>query len=255
MDPRAPRRIVALGASNLTRGFHAVVATARDRWGHDIDVLAALGHGRSYGSDSRIIVRTLPGILQSGLWRQLEAMPSAPTRSLLTDVGNDILYGYSPVQILAWVEEAIERLARFSDDIVITGLPRIGAGDLSNAKFLLFRSVLFPGCRLTFSEVSEAARQVNEGLVSLAASRGARFVQLRPEWYGVDPIHIRPALWRSAWQEILCGDAARIARDRSWFEAWRLYAMRPEHQRLCGREFGRPQTGVRLKAGGRVWLY
>lgn len=255
MDPRAPRRIVALGASNLTRGFHTVVATARARWGRDIDVLAALGHGRSYGSDSRIIIRTLPGILQSGLWQQLNAMPPVSTRSLLTDVGNDILYGFTPPQILTWVEEAIDRLSRFSDDIVITGLPRIGAGDLSNARFLFFRSILFPRCRLTFGEVSEAARQINEGLTSLAASRGARFVELRPEWYGVDPIHIRPSLWRPAWQEILCGDATPPGFDASWLEAWRLYAMRPEHQRLCGVAWGRPQGGTRLKAGGRVWLY
>jgi hypothetical protein len=73
-------------------------------------VLAALGLGRSYGARSRVLLRGLPGILQSGLWRQLESLPPAPTRALVTDVGNDILYGSSPEQILEWVEESVARL-------------------------------------------------------------------------------------------------------------------------------------------------
>jgi hypothetical protein len=47
------RRVVALGASNLTRGFHAVVSVARAAWGPEVEIVAALGHGRSYGSARR----------------------------------------------------------------------------------------------------------------------------------------------------------------------------------------------------------
>jgi len=103
--PADVARVVALGASNLTRGFQTVIATARAAWGPDVEMLAALGHGRSYGAQSRLIVRTLPGILQSGLWRKLETLPVAPTRGLITDVGNDIVYGFSAQQTLEWVEE------------------------------------------------------------------------------------------------------------------------------------------------------
>jgi hypothetical protein len=250
-----PRRVVALGASNLTRGFQTVVSTSRAEWGRDIEILAALGHGRSYGSESRVLGRTLPGILQSGLWRQLAAMPAAPTRVLLTDVGNDILYGFSAPQILAWVEEALDRLAPVSSDIVMTGLPRVGVGDISPAKFMFFRSILFPRCRLTFPEVAESARTIGEGLHAIARARGARFVELKPDWYGVDPIHIRPAQWQSAWREILCGEAPAARERLPWREGWRLYVMRPERQRLFGMEVGRPQPGVRLIAGGRLWLF
>src|SRR5207245_935521 len=83
-------------------GFQTVIATARAAWGPDVEMLAALGHGRSYGAQSRLIVRTLPGILQSGLWRKLETLPVAPTRGLITDVGNDILYGFSAQQNPDW---------------------------------------------------------------------------------------------------------------------------------------------------------
>ena len=68
MNERGIGRVVAVGASNLTRGFHAVVATARGMWGPDIEVVAALGHGRIYGGPSVYFGRRIPGILESGLW-------------------------------------------------------------------------------------------------------------------------------------------------------------------------------------------
>src|SRR3974377_1647031 len=103
-------RLEALGAGNLTRGFWSVVSVSRAAWGPEIQVLAALGRGRSYGAPSRLVVRRLPGILDSGLWRTLETLPKLPTRAVVTDVGNDIVYGFSAEQTLAWVEEALDRL-------------------------------------------------------------------------------------------------------------------------------------------------
>ncbi len=250
-----PRRIVALGASNLTRGFYTLVRTSRERWGADVEILAALGHGRSYGAPSSFIGRTIPGVLESGLWRQLESMPPTPTRSLLTDVGNDILYGQSAAQIVAWVETAVQRLEPFSHEIVLTGLPSIGPDVISNAKFMFFRSAFFPRCRLTLRDVTETAARVNDGLFAIAAAHGARFVQLRRDWYGVDPIHIRPSLWHMAWQQILCGDAGTASGRGSFIEALQLYAMRPERVSFLGMELGQPQTGTRLRRGARVWLY
>ncbi len=144
-------------------------------------MVAALGHGRSYGAQSRVVIRTLPGILQSGLWRKLESLPAVPTRGLITDVGNDILFGFSAQQTLAWVEEALGRLQSFTQDIVLTDLPLASIRRLSRAKFLAFRSILAPSCRLSFDQVVERAERVNAGLAGLAAARGVRFFYLNPD--------------------------------------------------------------------------
>jgi hypothetical protein len=249
-------RIVAVGASNLTRGFHAVVAAARGAWGPDIEVVAALGNGRSYGGPSTYLIRTLPGILESGLWRDLQARPAVPTRALVTDVGNDILYGSPPEQILAWVGECVSRLERFSHDIVLTGLPVAVNDGLSGWKFLFFRSLFYPGCRLTFEQTVSAARRIEDGLEALADERGLRFCRLRPEWYRLDPVHIRPGMWRAAWQEILCGEPAEpTARRGMAGEAIRLYCLQPERAAFLGVERRKMQPGVTLRAGGRIWLY
>lgn len=127
---------------------------------------------------------------------------------------------------------------------------------LSRPKFLLFRSMLFPHCRLSLGQALETAEEVDGGLAALAAARGARFIRLKEEWYGFDPIHIRPRSWRSAWQEILCGQSDGTAGDRaSWLEALRLYFRLPDRQWVLGVEHVSTQSGDALPSGGRVWLY
>jgi hypothetical protein len=249
-------RVVCLGASNLTLGFQPLLSAARSAWGPGVRVLAALGLGRSYGAASRVLFRALPGILDSGLWPALESAPSVPTRALVTDVGNDILYGFPTGRILAWVEEALNRLQRVTRDIVLTDLPLAGIGRLSPGRFMLFRSIFFPSCRLSFARVCETAAEVNFGLERLAYAHGARFFRLNSAWYGIDPIHIRPSMVRFAWCEI-AGVPCQVEGSvlRSLTEGAKLGLLPPERRWLFGSSQYRPQPGVELPSGGRVSLY
>ncbi len=106
------RRVVLLGASNLTRGVSTVIETAAAYWGRPLEVFAALGHGRSYGAASSVMGRELPGIVQCGLWEDLRRQGAAATAALITDVGNDLLYGAPPEVIADWVQQCAERLVR-----------------------------------------------------------------------------------------------------------------------------------------------
>jgi hypothetical protein len=248
-------RVVALGASNLTRGFMSVVSSARAAWGPEIEIFAALGHGRSYGAPSRVGFRTLPGILESGLWRCLDSQARLPTRALVADIGNDILYGYSTEQILAWIEETLNRLQRLTQDISITDLPLASIRRLSNIKYLIFRTILFPSSRLSLQQVLDTAERITDRLTELARNRGARLIHLEPAWYGFDPIHFRPSLWQPVWQQILGIHPGSSRGGNSLIEGLKLYLMPPERRWLFGVEQRTPQSGVSLPAGGRVWLF
>jgi hypothetical protein len=126
---------------------------------------------------------------------------------------------------------------------------------LSQPKFLLARSILVPSCRLSLAQVLDRAEQVNAGLAALSTAQAIKFFRLDPAWYGFDPIHIRPSLWRSAWQDILGKAGGHSRSGASALEGLRLYVMRPERQWLFGVEQLTPQSGVALPSGGRVWLY
>jgi hypothetical protein len=195
----------------------------------------------------------LPGILQSGLWSALDALGPDATRAVVSDVGNDILYDTPAEQLLAWVEETIERLQRVTADVTLTGLPIEGMSELSPVRFVLFRSLFVPSCRLSLAQAAERALAVQRGLEALAAKRRTRFVRLRREWYGLDPIHIRPTSWTAAWREILGASAGVEPVRRDWPEAVRLYAARPERMRVLGVERRRAQPAY--ERGVRLSLY
>jgi hypothetical protein len=249
---------VLLGASNLARGLGSALACAQSVWGSPLDVLAALGLGRSYGLPRGVLWHTLPGIVECGLWQALADRPAAPTAALVTDVGNDLLYEAPVADIFGWVRVCVDNLLRAGARVVLTGLPLCSVGRLSRTKFLLLRSVLFPGCRLDLATVVDRACALDEQLRTLAAERGLLLVEHLPVWYGFDPIHVRrrhrAAAWRTMmgrWAEGVPATARRCSLRR-W---WALCGLAPERRSLFGRERRREQPAAVLADGTRISLY
>jgi hypothetical protein len=252
------RRVVLLGASNLTRGISTVVETASRVWGRPLDVLAALGHGRSYGMASSVLGRTLPGILQCGLWPALQRRPPAPTAALVTDVGNDLFYGAAVEQIAEWVERCLDRLAACDARIIVTRLPICNLPNVRPWQYSIVRRALFPSCRLTLDEVSERACELDERIARLARERKCRLVEPRAEWYGFDPIHLKLRHWSRAWRELLApwNEARDGARARASLARW-LYLRRcaPERVARFGVERYRAQPSGRLVDGASISFF
>jgi hypothetical protein len=250
------KRVVALGASNLARGIATIAKLTCAAWGPETQLLAALGYGRSYGSYSKVGFRALPSILKSGLWSTLASMPPVRTKVLVTDVGNDILYGFPVVTILGWVAEAINRFGRITRDITLTSLPLESIRQLSDFKYSVIRAALFPGCKMPLENIIESVGELNTGLEELAAKCNVRLVAPNPLWYGADPIHIRRQFWPLAWSEML-GMKLCPAYHKSNFvlDRIKLSFMAPEQRWLFGVEQFTPQSGHLLSSGARLWLF
>jgi hypothetical protein len=255
VEPAPRQRVVLIGASNMTRGLAVLIETCRQAWGDPVEIMAALGHGRSYGMSSNVLGRRLPGVLECGLWRALEELPVLPTVAVVGDVGNDILYGAPVPQILAWVEETLTRLRARGARTILTSLPP-PALSLGRAHFLLFRTLFFPARKLQFEPMRAAVPALDQGLREAAVRHGADFVELRHEWYGFDPIHIRPRRCRQAWSEILAPAAPVQPCPRvSLSRALATYRLFPERQWIFGREMRRDQPCGRVSAGTTISLY
>ena len=110
-DEPPRRRIVLLGASNLVRSLSIVVETARLIWQEPVEIMAAIGHGRSYGQNSQVLGRKISGIFSCALWQDLQNRPPLPTAALVTDVGNDLLYEVPIARLMEWVEGCLDQLA------------------------------------------------------------------------------------------------------------------------------------------------
>ena len=258
--PPAARRVVLLGASNLSQGLATILATTRRVWNRPLDILTADGRGRSYGMPSRLLGRGLSGITECGLWSALDESPRLPTAALVTDVGNDVMYGATADQILEWVRVCLDRLSR-SDDVrlVVTGLPIARVEKLSPEQYLVLRSILFPRNRDDFASVVRRSQVVDAGLRELAARYGAAFVAAPVEWYGADPIHIRRRLRPTVWNQVLSlwnepstvGDAVRV----SIWNSIRAQFWAPAERHVFSVVRRRRQPAIEYADGTRLSFY
>lgn len=250
-------RAILLGASNLRAGLPIVVDGIRRQAGGAVDVLTACGHGRSYGAWSRFLfVRRLPGISGCGLWPALAERPPLRTLALLTDVGNDLVYGVPVGRIAAWIETCLERLARHRCEIVLTLLPLQRLERLSPRQVKLATALLFPGRKPPWPGLLEQARELDERLRRVGQAHGAQLVEPAADWYGLDPIHLRRSLRQEAWQQIV----SRWSADPSPLD-WRsrhrvripLFGAAEMH--VFGIRLRKPQPATRLADGTIISLY
>ena len=235
------QRVILLGASNLTIGFPLVLKMLENGFSAPVEIHAAHGHGRSYGKWSRIFHRELPGLIDCRLWENVNTAGTSPasTVALLTDVGNDLMYGVDVSQILEWVEECLRRLAEQQSRIVMTLLPMAGLESLSALRFQIVRKMFFPKSSLSLPDLLKQAAELNERLQETGCRYGAHFIQPPATWYGLDPIHIRRSRRKEAWKKILSGwPAFGLADDsvrfslRHRYDAW---TFRPAQRRIRGR--------------------
>ena len=209
----AGRAVVVLGASNVARGWSSLVETIGRLDTAPTDIFSAAGHGRSYGRRSRALARELPGVVECGLWPALDTYQGKVTAALVTDIGNDLLYEQSVDEIEHWVATCLDRLRAHTDRIAMTCLPEVSPQTIGRWRFLFFRTLLVPTCRLNLDEVARRAAALNRALVRLAERSGVELVRHDPVWYGLDPIHVVRRARHTAWARMLSpvwGDSAVV---------------------------------------------
>ena len=239
---------VLLGASNLTLAWPRLISVVCQRFSAPIHVYTAHGMGRSY-----LLERTgfafgrLPGILHCGIWNALPNVSNTVTPYVLvTDVGNDLVYGCEPADVVAAVQESVQRLRKWNPRcrIVLTRPPVESVHGLGQLRFLMFRSVLFPFSRLTLDSVRQKTVELDERLAVLAEQQALHIVRPDLKWYGLDPIHVRRGSQHTAFTEMLtpwetqvCTESVAPERSLSRPTAelrWRLGAVRRTRQPSSG---------------------
>jgi hypothetical protein len=258
--------VVVLGASNVTLGFPRIVAEARRLFPGRVQIFAAHGHGRSYGRSSWAPFRTLPGLRECGLWEAFRSVREAsratgqqvPLYALLTDIGNDLVFGSSPERIDQWVNECISRLQAENARITIGRLPVFALKRLGRMRFAATRSFFFPKSPLTYERMLEDVPRLDALISARTSEVGAKSFIPRPEWYGFDPIHIRALSRSTAWNEILrrwFGEGPIEAQRPAAGMRRRHWLLAPAERTIWGAKRTRAQPAFRWQDGSGIWLY
>lgn len=260
MDGRPALRAILLGASNLAMTLPFGVDRLRRQAGGPVQVLAACGQGRSFGTWSRFFfVRGLPGILDCGLWQELDRLPPLPTVALVTDVGNDLIYGVDAATVASWVEACLGRLADRGAETVLTLLPLPRLERLTPGQYLVARSILFPGRNVPWSRLQAEARELDARLRQIGRERGIHLVEPEASWYGIDPIHVRRSLRPEAWNRVFSlwplTSAGLSGRESSSPGRCRPPVFGTAHFRLFGADLRKPQPALRLQDGTTLSLF
>ena len=255
LTPGVRTPVVVMGASNVSRGLARLAAVVRSRVASPVDLFVAAGHGRGYALATRVGLRRLPSILGSGLWRSLERQGIERPLVLVTDVGNELLYGLGVAGLARAVRTAAGRLADAGARVAITGLPLESVARVGRARYRLLRTCYVPGCTIPLGDLKEATVWLDDELRAAAADIGGRYIPQPGLWYGFDALHLRRRrlddLWHAAGDAWGLPSAAARGRWRDWAT---LGSRAAEVRSLARRVRYVPQPVVDHR-DLRVWMY
>ena len=249
-------RMLVLGASNVRLGWRSLLDVAHDLFQRPFDAHLVMGHGRSLAQTTTFLRTSYRGLLHSVAWDCLAKQPEQPTFLLLTDIGNDVLYGVDADQILEWVDQIVCRAATLTPVMVVTRPPMRSIERLPAWRFHLFRRLLWPSSQVSYTEALRTASAVDRGLArrfpAMAGQLTVELVAPSSQWYGIDPVHVRRRSRRAAWQSYLApwrahaGALEEIRAQRpiagSWFR--RLHLPRAiDHADQYRRDYSRLPDG------------
>lgn len=258
-DAAAATRVVLLGASNVKLALSTVVGLLEARGQAPLEILAACGHGRSYGSSTRVLGVEMPSIGSCGLWRALAERPPRATVAMLADAGNDIMYGASAQEIAAWIERDVDRLRAIGARPLLVRIPLVTIEQLSPWRYEIVRSILFPTRRISLDAARRAVRELDQRLVEIGTRRDLSMVEPAAAWYGFDPIHIRGSRRASVWSEIVAklfdGAESRAPAELLGTDRRALARARAESRRVFGTARSRAQPAARLASGTTISLF
>lgn len=257
------KTLIVIGASNVTLSLPEIwSAVTAQHLPHRL--FAVAGHGRSFGMPSTALGRTLPGILNCGLWEALPELlartpdghtEETPPTALITDVGNDILYGAPVTRIVDWVEESVVRLSEAGVAPRLTHLPLDSLRSLTPRRFHMFRSLLFPSSTLDFLTALEQAEKLDAALSDLADRWNLHRPAPQADWYGTDPIHIRRAARPEAWRFYLSPDLQGcLPPQLRMHRRYRLWTRKAALRWRRGRQFVTPQPCL-IENPHELWLF
>ena len=195
---------VLLGASNLARGYSALIRHI-PRNISSSEFLNALGPGRGYCARGGLLNFTYSPIGECGVMKSAKVYAERGFRMavLLTDIGNDIMYGVPESTLIESLDTLIEKSLKMNAEVFMTSIHVDVSKDMGKTSFKLLKSIFYPNSPVTFDQADSAVKKLNHYLVekSLQNER-VHLVNGLGAFCGLDKIHYGLFKSHLAWSRI-----------------------------------------------------
>ena len=193
-----------LGASNLARGYSMLtqhLSECREK----TEFLNALGPGRGFCARGGMFNLTYSPILASRVIESAEKKSKHAFRTavLITDIGNDLMYGVSAETLIASLNAVIDRMHKWNANIFLTSIHVNLKKDVGPITFFLLRFLFYPGSKVTFEKVNLFVTKVNRYLEEKARiNERVHLITGMETFAGLDKIHFSILKAHSAWSKV-----------------------------------------------------
>ncbi len=168
-----------------------------------VEVMIATGPGRGYCVPGGLLTVVYPPIQSSRIFEAAREKFASGYRviALVTDIGNDIMYGVSPEVLIETVQQVFTRLHSMNAEIFYTTLPEKFEKGISPAWFYILRTLLVPGSRVPYEKAIAGITEVNRFLKEFAQKSCHRIPGL-DRYLGFDEIHYGWFSAQKAWTHV-----------------------------------------------------
>jgi hypothetical protein len=198
-----PVLLVLLGASNLSRGCFAFAKHMRTcLHPRSVEVLIASGPGRAYYASGGLLNASYPPIHTSDIFEVAHSKSESGYQviALVTDIGNDIMYGVPAEQVIETIQQVFENLQSMNAEIFHTTLPiAFEKKKVHPVWFYILRSVLLPFSKVSYDEATMGITKVNRFLKEY---RYGHLISDMNRYLGFDEIHYGWLCAHSAWSHV-----------------------------------------------------
>ena len=195
---------IFLGASNLARSFYGLKrCITRCLFPRPVSFIHAMGPGRGYISQGGIFNAIYSPILYCDILKAAynRRKINQQVVALITDIGNDIMYGVPVEEIIAGLQSLFDALNEFEANIFVTSIPVDLKRDIGGFYFRILRRVFFPNSPVEHYQVSEAIEIINKFIIQ-SLNKNITAINEMKQFCGIDKIHYSLFKSRSAWSHI-----------------------------------------------------
>ena len=201
---KKPVLFILFGASNLARSFYGLkLSIKRCIHPRPATFIHAMGPGRGYLGRGGILNTTYPPIIDCGILESIQKTrkPNQQIIALITDIGNDIMYGVHSEKIIEGLQNILDTLGEVTKNIFITPIPINLKNDIGEFYFRVLRCIFFPKSSIQYSQTLESIKIINQFILH-SPNKKTTVINGMEQFSGLDKIHYSFFKSHLAWAHI-----------------------------------------------------